>query len=47
VDPAVETITCDHLDDLDPGVRHDSTDIAEWTGGIIKTQRISLTKWEI
>jgi hypothetical protein len=29
VDPAVETITCDHLDDLDPSVRHDSTDIAE------------------
>jgi hypothetical protein len=29
VDPAIETITCDHLDDLDPGVRHDSTDIAE------------------
>jgi hypothetical protein len=29
LDPAVETITCDHLDDLDPGVRHDSTDIAE------------------
>jgi hypothetical protein len=29
VDSAVETITCDHVDDLDPSVRDDSTDIAD------------------